>query len=86
MKLIGPMKCDHWNSELLTAGLTTSDDGYERFSVTLCPRCGQFRVIANRNNQHIFITFELVVTEHLEMANRHIEYINQSEDNNNESS
>lgn len=60
---------------LLTAGRHVSDDDNEHYAVTLCPRCGQFRVIADRNGEHIFITFELVHEDHLEAARRYIEHL-----------
>jgi hypothetical protein len=63
-----PCYCDHERRLFVQA--TRGPEGRSR--VSLCPRCGQFKVFVDRGRTAITITFTLSTMEHIQAACRFI--------------
>lgn len=72
--LINQHDCSHQHQILLASGRTTAKHS-DRYSVFLCTRCGQFKVLASKDDMFrdgidLDITFNLVTVEAIAAASR----------------
>lgn len=69
--------CEHRHRLFIQSDRFSGEDEHERSSVHICADCGEFFVFAERNGEHIQITFTLSTPELVAAAGRYLKILEQ---------